>query len=163
MGAMPVDENGAATEPYEALRAELGKCSYANQAQINGIIDRVDKLECGYAHCAPLRAMLKVSVFRTSQDTSLMSVLAPIVRRKEITVSKVSRVDVSDSSFIYLDQLDDGSFRVAYTPDNTEALRAMRDAGVLVEVDKAPCPQLEFPPDTINPLRPIGEQTKDRS
>ena len=46
-------------------------------------------------------------------------------------VSKVVMIDTSESSFIYLDRLKDGSFRIAYTPDNAEDVRKLRESEVV--------------------------------
>ena len=53
-----------------------------------------------------------------------------------IIVSKVVEIDTSKKSFVYFDDLDDGTFRVVYTKNNADIVRMMRDNDVIVEGQK---------------------------
>lgn len=42
-------------------------------------------------------------------------------------ISKIVEIDTSKASFIYIDKLKDGTFRLAYTPDNEESVKEIRE------------------------------------
>jgi hypothetical protein len=52
----------------------------------------------------------------------------------QIEVSKTVEVKLSkDKSFIYLDKMKNGSYRVCFTTDNRDVVRQLRDNEILVE------------------------------